>query len=108
MRVCSTSGCPNLTPKAGRCTTCERAHDKARGTRSQRGYDAVYDRSKRRVAPLVAKGIVMCWTCGERISPLDAWDQGHCDINRAVIHGPQHRACNSDTSVAGCVHTSHT
>lgn len=38
LHVCSRPGCPNLTPSAGRCTSCARVADVERGTASQRGY----------------------------------------------------------------------
>jgi hypothetical protein len=107
MRVCSVAGCPTLVSKAGRCASCRRELEQRRGTRQQRGYDAAYDASRRRAAPGVAKGTTVCWSCLTRISPLEPWDQGHCDLDRAVIHGPQHERCNSDTSTPGCDHISH-
>jgi hypothetical protein len=56
----------------------------------------------------VARGTAVCWSCGGRISPLEPWDDGHCDDDRSVIHGAQHEACNRDTSTAApCVHISH-
>jgi 5-methylcytosine-specific restriction protein A len=43
LKVCSTPGCPNLTPR-GRCGTHTREADKARGSRHERGYDQRHDR----------------------------------------------------------------
>lgn len=43
MRVCSRSGCPELTT-GGRCATCQTAADQQRGTAAQRGYGAAHRR----------------------------------------------------------------
>lgn len=37
LKTCSTPGCPNLVA-TGRCPTCTRAADQARGTATDRGY----------------------------------------------------------------------
>jgi len=43
-RPCLTSG--RLVRDAHRCPPCAAKHDKARGTRQQRGYDAEHDRTR--------------------------------------------------------------
>lgn len=45
LKVCSKPGCPTLTP-GGRCTPHQREADRARGTSSQRGYDAAWERNR--------------------------------------------------------------
>ena len=41
LKVCSKPGCPELVPHTvSRCTAHERAADRARGSRQERGYDA--------------------------------------------------------------------
>lgn len=106
MKVCSEPGCPELT-QTTRCPAHTRAREQRRGTRQQRGYDRAYDLARLRWEPKVAAGDLACWSCGTRISPLEPWDLGHCDNDRSIIHGPQHRAHNRDTSNLACAHVSH-
>jgi 5-methylcytosine-specific restriction protein A len=47
LSICSTPGCPNTT-RSGRCETCTKAADKARGTASERGYGGAGHRRFRR------------------------------------------------------------
>lgn len=107
MRVCSTPGCPELCD-AGKCQSCRRKADQARGTRQQRGYDATYDAQRKAGAHALAQGAVLtCWRCGGVVMPHD-YSLGHCDDNRAVIHGPEHlRQCNLANTRGGCPHISH-
>lgn len=107
MKVCAEANCPELTTTT-RCPGHTKAKDKARGTRQERGYDRAYDLHREREARKVASGKATCWQCHLRISPLEPWDDGHCDNDRATIHGAQHRACNRDvTSLGDCAHVSH-
>lgn len=110
MKVCSEPGCPELVESGARgtrCATHRSRYEQARGSRQQRGYDRAYELDRVRWAKRVAAGSVCCWSCGERISPLEPWDHGHCELDRSIIHGPQHRACNRDTSRFGCAHPDH-
>lgn len=59
MRVCAEHGCPELT-KGTRCQEHERAKDRVRGTKAQRGYDAAYTRLR----ALVLAEETHCWICG--------------------------------------------
>ncbi len=63
MRVCSQPGCPELTT-SGKCKThrsqARRAEDARRGNFRERGYDATYDRNRRRVL----RDEDICWLCG--------------------------------------------
>jgi len=97
VHVCIESGCPALTRKT-RCHEHERANDKARGTRHERGYDAQHDAERARWAPLVATGNVKCWRCRLHIAPDAPWDLGHDDRDRTVYRGPEHEACNRATA----------
>jgi hypothetical protein len=107
LRVCAEPGCPELGTTT-RCQDHTRKRDRARGTRHERGYDAKHERLRKSWVPRVALGVVECWRCGERISPLEPWQYGHCDDNRDVWHGPEHRACNLATASHGrCTHVSH-
>lgn len=80
----------------GRCPTHERARDKARGTRRQRGYDATHDRESARWRAKVRAGeLVRCWRCGEPITDADDCHLGHDDHDRSITRGPEHgRKCN--------------
>lgn len=96
MRVCL--DCPTLIPRdayKGRCSTCNRKRDAARGTRQERGYDAGYDRERRYWEKVFAAGLhVTCWRCGEQIAD-EEWHLGHDDHDRSVVRGPEHaRRCN--------------
>lgn len=97
LRVCAVSGCPELIP-AGRtrCATHERAKDKARGTRQERGYDRDYDKAKTDLAYVTATS---CATCAEPFTVDNPRTAGHvADIrthgpnNQGII--PQCRRCN--------------
>lgn len=96
MRVCSEPGCPEIqaTP---RCPTHTSQVERARGTRQQRGYDAAYDRERKRWAPKVAACTVHCHApiCVEParlILPHQPWDLGHDEQRN--IRGPEHASCN--------------
>jgi hypothetical protein len=97
MRVCGEPGCPEIQA-APRCPDHTRAVERARGTRQQRGYDAVHDRLRRQWKPKVEAGQVDCHspTCTapmRRILPGEQWDLGHTP-DRKAWRGPEHRSCN--------------
>ena len=95
MRVCSQPGCPNLIPKAGRCTEHARAHEQARGTRQQRGYGNDHIKLRAQWKPRVEAGLVDCARCHEPIHPTEQWDLGHKDDDRSKYSGPEHaNQCN--------------
>lgn len=98
-RVCPTVGCPALTD-GGRCERHRREHERARGTRQQRGYGVQHAAERARWAPLVATGTVACWRCGEPIPPDGPWDLGHLD-DRSGYGGPEHVRCNRATARRG-------
>jgi hypothetical protein len=86
LKVCSCRGCPahsgncvNLCPK-GRCSSCARLADQARGTRQQRGYDAQYDAARNRAVASASH----CCSCGERFTEDNPATGGH---RRAIRHG---------------------
>ena len=94
-KVCAEPGCPTLTDRT-RCTTHERAKDRARGTRQERGYDADHDREAKRWRDAVRRGeLVTCWRCGDPITDPNDCHLGHDDHDRRVTRGPEHgRGCN--------------
>lgn len=60
--VCSQPGCPNTTPSGrSRCTDCDRAADRARGTAAQRGYDSKH---RKRFRTDVLRRDPICVLCG--------------------------------------------
>lgn len=95
MRVCSQPGCPNLIPKAGRCTDHERAHDKARGRRQARGYNSKHDALRKEWEPYVATGTVECTRCHLPIAKGAPWHLDHDDEDRTQYRGPSHAHCNT-------------
>lgn len=97
MTVCRADGCPELVTRGRLCATHARELEANRGTPSARGYGTAHRRLRTRWAPRVAAGLVDCWRCGRRISPLEPWDLGHDDNNRATYRGPEHAACNRAT-----------
>lgn len=68
-----------------------RAH---RMSASRARYGAKHDAERRRWAPKVARGDVICWRCDEVIEPGAPWDLGHADGSETIYNGPEHRACN--------------
>jgi hypothetical protein len=93
MRVCSVPGCPEPV-EAGKCPTHRRAHEQARGSRQQRGYDSNHDRLRAEWAPKVKTGRVICWRCRQLITADEPWQLGHDDEDRRIWRGPEHRFCN--------------
>jgi hypothetical protein len=95
--------CGTLTDRAdSRCPTHasqrNRVRDQARGSRQQRGYDAVHDRLRARLAPdveaeLIDCQAVVCLLPTRRILPAQPWQLGHT-ADRTTWTGPEHRACN--------------
>lgn len=112
-RVCSTPGCPTLVRagrRGGRCAGCERMHDRARGSRQDRGYDAAYDREHRAYQQRMDQGErFTCWRCAELGRPHEVdprpghWHLGHDNTDRSIIQGPQCAASNLDTSSRAAV-----
>ena len=94
-KVCAEPGCPTLTDRT-RCTIHERAKDRARGTRQERGYGADHDREAKRWRDAVRRGeLVTCWRCGDPITDPNDCHLGHDDHDRRVTRGPEHgRSCN--------------
>lgn len=113
-RVCAEPDCPTLIDHGTRCTTHTRARDRARGTRQARGYDRTYDQARRSYQQRMDAGERFeCWRCAalSKAHSIDpkSWHLGHCDDDRAVIHGPECSAGNLATSGrTTCPHVSHT
>lgn len=92
-RVVGRTHCPEHAATMGRF------RDLRRGTPAERGYDHAHRKERQRWEPMVARGLVDCWRCGERIIPDPSqvgggWDLGH-NADRTAWLGPEHaRQCN--------------
>jgi hypothetical protein len=92
--------CRTLVRGKSRCVDCQRAHDRARGTRQQRGYDAQHD-ALRRLLVAALDPWAPCPRCGHPLGPDPALlDLMHNDDRTAWL-GLSHRRCNRDVSPQG-------
>lgn len=84
MRVCSTTGCVDLT-KAGqtKCSTCRRGADRKRGNPAQRGYDARWQATRRAYLARYP----YCVDCAAEGKMVRATDVDHLD--NLGPHGPR-------------------
>ena len=86
-----------LTRKT-RCAEHERAKDRARGTRQERGYGAEHDALRAIFQGRMNRGETFdCWRCGDLIDP-EHWHLGHDDLDRSIYRGPECVPCNTATS----------
>jgi hypothetical protein len=93
-RVCSKPGCPTLHERAGLCPVHSRERDRARGTKAERGYGPVFQRTRRMWVQRIALGGVECVRCGKPITSADPFDLDHDDNDRSIIRGPACPSCN--------------
>jgi hypothetical protein len=74
-----------------------RTHDRY----GQHVYGTVHKKERRRWAPKVRAGGVVCWRCGDPIPPNARWDMGHVDEDGRArgfpLRHPEHRSCNRAT-----------
>lgn len=101
-RPCIETGCPVLTRKT-RCDEHERAKDKARGRRQERGLGADHVRLRTEWQRRMDAGeVVTCWRCLELGKPHavdpQSWDLGHDDHDRSKYRGPECVSGNRATS----------
>lgn len=93
-KVCAEPSCPELT-NGTRCVKHERARDKARGTRQERGYDKAFERAKRDPAYVTA---AHCTNCGQPFTDTNPKTAGHSTAIRDGGTGstiePHCRRCN--------------
>jgi hypothetical protein len=93
-------GCGQTVRGKSRCWDCERAHERQRGTRQQRGYTAEHDALR---AQLVAAldPWAPCPRCQQPLGP----DAARLDLmhneDRTGWLGLGHRRCNRDVSPQG-------
>ncbi|WMI33011.1 HNH endonuclease [Arthrobacter phage PeggyLeg03] len=106
-KPCPTAGCPELIPATQRrCPTHATQHEQARGSRTQRGYDATHDALRKQWAPQVATGAVRCARCRKPILAGTPWDLGHTG-DRTTWTGPEHAACNRRAGGRATKHRGH-
>ena len=93
LKACIEVGCPNRTTTTTRCASHQRAHDQARGSRHQRGYDATHVRA-RAAAIAVYQPDDPCTRCGKPLGPdPHLLDLAHNE-DRTGYLGLQCRTCN--------------
>lgn len=97
LKVCSKPGCPQMQPET-MCAAHRAEKDKARGSRSQRGYGAAHQALRADWKPAVEAGGVPCARCRISIKPGEPWDLGHDDNDRSRYTGPEHIRCNRATA----------
>ena len=79
----------------GRCPTCARTADQARGTRTDRGYGPQHQALRTHWQQRINAGeLVPCWRCADTdtphlIRPGDTWHLGHDDHDRTITRGPE-------------------
>lgn len=93
MKICAVHKCPRITDNRY-CPEHESAHDRARGTKTERGYGKEFQAERRMWVRMVATGEVNCWRCLKPILPGTPFDLGHDDLDRTIIRGPEHSGCN--------------
>ena len=109
-RVCL--DCPAIIPKSaykGRCRDCARRVDKARGTRTQRGYGSTilstplgtmtYDQARAVYQSRMDAGLTYrcACGCGQWVGShlgSSGWHLAHDERDRGVVVGPMVAGCN--------------
>lgn len=72
------------------------------GRTTGRGYGAPHQRLRKRWAPIVAAGGVVCPRCQQPITRGQTWHLGHKDgTAKQAYSGPEHSACNLAASNDG-------
>lgn len=71
-----------------------RGYEKARGTKTQRGYGKDFQAERKVWVRMVAEGVVNCWRCLKLIPPGGDFHLGHDDNDRSIIRGPECPHCN--------------
>jgi len=77
-KVCSRNGCPNIATFRGMCASCAHDYEVARGSTTQRGYNASY----RKEADKVKANATHCSECGEPFTSSNPATAGHSKAQR--------------------------
>lgn len=96
-RPCPRPHCPEPTPPSQRyCDAHMVDYEQSRGTKTERGYGAEYQRLRNKWAKRVAAGVVNCKRCRTWINPAEAWHLDHDDTDRNSLSlaAPSHALCN--------------
>ena len=80
--ACSTAGCAAYSAYRGKCKTCNTSQDAARGTATERGYDAAW----RRLRSVVLMQEPLCRECSKRGTYIPATDVDHIVPNATEPH----------------------
>ena len=94
-KICAKPGCPAIADGGSYCPTHRREADKARGTRTQRGYDAAHFKLRGQWADKVADGSAVCARCHQPIYAGQGWALDHDDHDRTKYLGVSHTQCNN-------------
>lgn len=92
-KICAKHGCP-ATTHSRYCAKHQAAHDKARGTATQRGYGKEFYAIRREYSEQHKTQPLTCWRCGKHIPIGETFNLGHDDWDRTIIRGPEHEHCN--------------
>lgn len=91
-KICAKPGCPAITAGT-HCPPHAAEAERARGSRESRGYGPEHRALRKRWAPMVATGDVLCAKCDQPIKAGTVWHLGHT-ADRATWTGPEHPYCN--------------
>jgi hypothetical protein len=80
--------------RAARERQNRRSFPQAEGSTTARGYGARHQAERKRWAPLVQAGLVVCVRCGLLIEPGSRWALDH-DDDKVHYLGPAHFGCNA-------------
>jgi len=92
-KICANPGCPEITDQS-RCRVHRAEADRARGTKTQRGYGKQFQSERKVWVRMVAEGVVSCWRCLKPIAPGADFHLGHDDHDRTITRGPECPKCN--------------
>ena len=67
---------------------------RSNGSATARGYGVAHQAARRRWAPMVERGEVLCGRCGRSIDPGTPWDLSHPKDDKGLPPEPWHASCN--------------
>lgn len=84
LKVCSRSGCPELTT-SGRCEGCDREAQQQRGSASSRGYGYRWAKT---IRPAFLRRHPLCVLCGGVATDADHWPDSRRELVAAGVPHP--------------------